>query len=112
MFFVRQKVWLPILTRRIFSFLLSFQIITFVLFVLGNIQEFLDSTQMLLLSIQRFSGIFFICFGMYTILSQIIAGIVEKKFYVLRFIATIAGYILGIGMVVIVFFFLTWTSPL
>lgn len=109
---MRKKIWLPVVIQRTFAFMLSFQLMTFTFFVIGNFQNFLDSTQNLLLAIQKTSGILFILFGLYAILTQFFLWFYERKIRFIRFIITIAGFAVGCVPIVIVYFFLIWTLPI
>jgi hypothetical protein len=111
MFFVRKKVWLPAAIQRIFAFLLSFQLMTFTFFVIGNVQSFLDTTQFLLLRIQKVSGILFLFFGMYTVIAQFFSWYYEKKVLLLRFVLVLIGFAAGIIPIIVVYFFSMWTYP-
>lgn len=106
-----QSFWLGPLLNKIFIFLFVFQLIVFFYFILGNFQNFVDSTQTILLTIQKVSGIFFIFYALYSILMQIISGVTKKGFSTGRFILTIIGFILGTGIVLIVYLFLTLVIP-
>lgn len=112
MYFIRKKIWLPIIINRIFVFLLFFIIMNFCFFLIGNFQSFLDSTQLLLLRLVRTAGIFFIIFGGFTIPGQIFSWFYDKKFKPLLFIITCIGYGIGAGLTVLVYFFLSWLTPL
>jgi hypothetical protein len=106
-----QPFWLGSLVNKIFVLLFVFQVIVFFYFVIGNFQEFVDSTQLTLLRIQKVSGIFFIMYAVYSILMQIFTGAAKRGFSAVRFILTIVGFIVGAGMVIIVYFFLTIVTP-
>ena len=95
---------------RIFTFLLSFQLMTFSFFVIGNYQNFLDSTQFLLLRIQKISGLLFVFFGVYTLIAQFFSWYFDKKVRILRFVFILIGFIVGIIPIVIVYFFSMWTE--
>jgi hypothetical protein len=107
----KQSFWLGTLLNKIFVFLFVFQLIVFFYFIIGNFQNFVDSTQIILLTIQKVSGIFFIIYALYSILLQIISGVMKKGFSTGRFILTIIGFTLGTGIVLIVYLFLTLVIP-
>lgn len=107
-----QSFWLGPLVNKIFVFLFVFQAIVFFYFVVGNFQDFVDSTQILLLKVQKVSGIFFIIYAVYSILVQIVYGAARKGFSLVRFCFTIVGFLVGSGMVIIVYFFLTLVTPI
>jgi len=107
-----QPFWLGPLVNKIFVLLFVFQVIVFFYFVIGNFQEFVDSTQLTLLKIQKVSGIVFIMYAVYSILMQIFTGAARRGFSAVRFILTIVGFIVGAGVVIIVYFFLTIVTPI
>lgn len=111
MFFIRKKIWLPTAIQRLFVFFLSFQLMTFAFFVLGNFQDFLEQTLHFLLQIQKISGIIFLLFGIYALISQFAAWYFEKKIRFARFLLILIGFIAGLIPVGIVYFFLLWTYP-
>ena len=67
------------------------------LFVLGNVQEFMDSTQMLLLSILRVSGLLCALTGVYYTVSLIFWMINRRKFLVGRFVYAVVATTVGAG---------------
>ncbi len=83
--------WLPGVINRftLFTFLLSVMI--FLLYVLGNFQEFTDGTQIMLLSLFRYAGLVFMVTGVYNLLIDGFVIIRKRQWYVTRFIFTIAG---------------------
>jgi hypothetical protein len=50
-------------------------------------------------------------YAVYSILMQIFTGAAKRGFSAVRFILTIVGFIVGAGMVIIVYFFLTIVTP-
>lgn len=110
MFFVRKKIWLFEAIQRIFTFLFSFQLMTFAFFLIGNYQNFLDRTQFFLLKVQKFSGILFLFFGFYTVISQFFSWYFEKKIRAGKFLLLLGEFVIGAVPVVIVYFFSMWTG--
>ncbi len=79
-------IWLPFLLRRTHLFLFWFSLLVFLLFLLGNMQEFLDSTQRLLLSLLGFSSVLSAIIGCYVFIALIVYWIVWKKGQLIRLI--------------------------
>ena len=78
----------------ILLFLLS--AVVFLTFVIGNFQEFLDSTQLILLNIFEILSGMFILLGMYHIIVTITLMIKYKSHYFVRLGIIVAGEIIVI----------------
>ena len=74
----RTELWIPVIIRKItlLSFILGS--LVFVTFIIGNFQEFLDSTQIILLSIFELLAVIFIILDSYHFIFTVF-GIVKKK---------------------------------
>ena len=64
--------WIPELIKKISVFLFLITAVVFLTFVIGNFQEFLDSTQLILLNIFEIISVIFIISGIYHIIFTII----------------------------------------
>ena len=93
--------WIPGIIRKVSILLFLLTTVVFLTFIIGNFQEFLDSTQLILLKIfELFAGIF-IMLGIYNIIIIISVMIRFKSF---EFISL--GITLAAEAVVISFFLL------
>jgi len=81
-----KSIWLPFVLRRMHLFLFWFSLLIFLLFLLGNIQEFLDSTQRLLLTMLGFSSVLCVMIGCYVFIALIVYWIVWKRGQLIRLI--------------------------
>ena len=106
-----EPVWIQTVIFRIFILLFLFQIIVFFFFVLGNFQNFADSTQLLLISVLKLSGIFFILFSVYNLFIQLFSGFTGRSFRAGRFIFSLTGFVIGAALVVLVYFFNAILTP-
>ncbi len=96
-----RTLWLAVVIGRISAFLFTGIAALTGLFFLGNVQEFMDSTQILLLDlIDILSGIFLTTAVIY-ILLLIFDGIRLKRFFFGKLILALSGFLL----VAIVFVF-------
>ncbi len=107
----RDILWIQSIIHKSFLLFFLFQILVFFFFIMGNFQNFADSTQVLLLKIQKVSGVLFILFTLYNIAMQIGAGIAGFRFLPGRFVFTIIGFAVGTALVVLVYFFLARITP-
>jgi len=57
--------WIPVIVKKISVLLFILATVVFSTFIIGNFQEFLDSTQLLLINIFEFIAILFIIVGVY-----------------------------------------------
>lgn len=106
----KREMWLQHIAGRLCIFLFAFNAIAAGLFLLGNAQEFLESTQLLLLRMLKTGSIVFLCTLVYFIVILIVEGIRLGRFrFGLFFLA------LGGGAIVSLVFFLSnfissWTG--
>ena len=70
--------WIPVIVKKMTFLLFILATVVFTTFIIGNFQEFLDLTQLLLLNIFEFIAILFIIVGVYHIFF-LIYGIVQLK---------------------------------
>jgi hypothetical protein len=96
-----RSLWIAIVVGRLSAFLFTAIIALTGLFFLGNVQEFMDSTQILLLDlIDILSGVFLTTAVIY-ILLLIFEAIRQKRFFFGKTILALSGFLL----VAIVFVF-------
>ncbi len=90
------------LLESITGFFFSCSLVVLGLFLLGNYQEFLDQTQMLMLSILRMCGLLCALTGVYYSGSLLLWMIRRRRFLLLRvlyaLIATTSGIVLTLGV--------------
>lgn len=89
-------LWLTELLRRVSVFLLFVSISAMGLYVLGNYQHFLDSTQLLLLRIAGVCSIMLFFSATYFGIMVLVSAFNEKKFYVLSFVFAIISGCFGL----------------
>ncbi len=63
--------WIPGIIKKISVFLFLLTAVVFITFIIGNFQEFLDSTQLILLNIFEIIAVTFIISGIYHIIFTI-----------------------------------------
>ena len=89
-----RSLWLALVVGRLSAFLFTAIIALTGLFFLGNVQEFMDTTQILLLDlIDILSGVFLTTAVIY-ILLLIFEGIRQKRFFFGRLFLVLSGFIL------------------
>ena len=91
-------LWLPGIIKKISILLFILSIMIFMTFVIGNFQEFLDYTQLILLNIFELIAIIFIIVGVYHFIFTIFGIIKLKsgKYFTLAFIIFGEGIIISI----------------
>lgn len=102
-------LWLPIILKRL-SFLVFFlSLILLILFLLGNNQDFLDSTQEMLLSIMEWSFSLLILCTFFYALFLLFFGIIRKKFLIIIYMAfPLVIAVISTALVVLVKFIILW----
>ncbi len=96
------EFWLPGVIKKISLFLFLMTSVIFITFLIGNPQEFLDSTQLLLLRIFEISAAAFIITGVYNIIFTVSSIINRRSYAVLSL-----GIILSGEAIVISFYILS-----
>ena len=89
-----KNTWLFSLLGRLTIFFVLFSIQLLFLYIIGNYQEFLDSSQFFLLKILEIVSLLGGISGTYYIFFLFFVGVIEKKIMILRFILTIISIIL------------------
>lgn len=84
-----RKTWLFSLLGRLTAFLALLSLLILFLYIIGNYQQFLDSSQLLLLKILETVSLFGAISGIYYIFFIFFIGLMEKKVMVLRLVLTI-----------------------
>ena len=89
-----KSIWLQVLVGRTCVFLFLLSIIVAGLFFLGNLQEFLDSTQILLLNMLNVTTLVFLSFAVFFLTILIVEGARRRKLHPVKIVLTIIGIIL------------------
>ena len=92
-------IWLPDVINKITLFMFLMSLLVFLTFMAGNVQGFIDSTQILLLKLFRVTALIFIVTGVYNLLIDIVVIMRNRRVYSLRVVFTVIGEVL-----IIVFF--------
>lgn len=101
-------LWLPSVVGRVCVFLFFFTLATILLFLLGNFQSFLDSTQLFLLHLFDISCVVFVVACLYYIAVLISMAVRQKQVRVFRLVIAIAGAAVFASLYVVVRFLLAW----
>jgi hypothetical protein len=108
MFNELRKTWLFSLLGRLTLFFILFALLVLFLYIIGNYQEFLDSSQLLLLKILEVVSLFGAIIGMYYIFFLFFIALLEKKIFILRFILTFLSIIVSIFLFSGIKFLSSW----
>lgn len=93
--------WLPLVLGRLTVFLFTGILLLTGLFFLGNVQAFLDSTQMLLIEMMDFLSLIFLFVAPSYLIFLLVDGVRQRKFRIMTFLLVI----LAILLVAALFFF-------
>ncbi|RKX73188.1 MAG: hypothetical protein DRP87_19335 [Spirochaetes bacterium] len=99
--------WLPGFISKICIYLFFFNLLVLILFLLGNFQEFLDSTQVLLLEILKISALLFIIFIGYYACMILYFTVRSKRLHFFRLIISLGGFLLGVFLFFLASFILS-----
>ena len=103
-------MWLHKIAGRLCVFLFSVIVITVALFLLGNGQEFLESTQLMLLRILKTGSIVFLCTCTYFVILLVVEAVRLKRFRIGQFLLALGGAAL-VGLVFFMANFISsWTG--
>lgn len=83
--------WIPGIIRKISILLFLITAVVFLIFIIGSFQEFLDSTQLILLNIFEIVAGTFIITGIYHIIIMSVVMIRSKSYKLISLIITITG---------------------
>ena len=104
----RAILWLVIAVGRLSAFIFIGILLLTGLFFLGNVQEFTDNTQILLLKLIDISSEIFLLVAITYILLLIFEALRLKKFFFGRLIAALSGFLLVAIMFVFSNFLNSW----
>jgi hypothetical protein len=102
--------WLHVVVGRVCGFLFSMSAILAALFVMGNTQEFLDSTQVMLLNSLQVVTLLFLIVSVYYIGLLVFLGIRLKRLMTARLVAVFLGVIINVSIFGFINFLETWVS--
>ena len=104
----KEQGWLPVVVGRICGFLFAMSAVLVSLFILGNAQEFLDSTQMMLLEMLQGVTLLFLIVSLYYEALLVILGIRFRTFMTARFVAVLFGILVDGTIFGFINFLRTW----
>ena len=81
---------------------------TFLLFLLGNLQEFLDTTQLLLLRIAGISSFLYVVFGLYSAVIALVQSIRRQRVRFYRSLLNAFGLVVSGGILFLSYFLQSW----
>jgi len=108
MFNELKGTWLFSVLGRLTFFFVIFSLFILSLYIIGNYQEFLDSSQFLLLKMLEIISLFAGISSMYYIFFLLFIALIEKKIMLLRFILTSLSIILSIVLFSGIKFLSSW----
>ena len=87
-------------------------VITFLLFLLGNLQEFLDSTQVFLLRVTGVSTFLYVVCGVYFLGISVVQLIRRGRVGALRVIFIVTGLVISTGILLFTNFLRSWVEQI
>lgn len=103
-----RPLWIQTVVFRVCVFLFMFSLIAFGLFLLGNLQEFLDSTQIMLIRIAGVSAFFFIVCGLYFLGIAVVLAVRGQRVGWYRVLLVVIGIALSTAIVLFSNFLQSW----
>lgn len=103
-------LWIETLFHRIVIFLIFFLIIVLYLYGLGNLQSFLDKTQVLLFRVAEITSLFLIFGAIYYAVISITASIIQKKTRINTILLSLLGLCMGGGVYVLINYLFRWIN--
>ncbi len=100
--------WLPSVVKRINLFLFLEILMMTLLYILGNFQGFLDSTQILILEIFKTGSIIFIISACYQLILIVVSAFIKRKFDIAAFFLSIIGAAVVAALLLLSEFIVTW----
>jgi len=94
--------WIPVVIKKTSILLFILASIVSITFFIGNFQEFLDSTQLLLLNILGFLAILYIIIGFYNIIFTMIGLIKFKSREYINLVLILTGEVFIITIYILV----------
>lgn len=108
-----QELWLPRVTAGLCIFLFFFSLLVLSLFLLGNFQNFLDTTQTLLLRIFETSSLLYVVAALYNVILRIVLAIKKRvRWHTLPAVTTLLGAVFLFASYLAFGFLFAWLRPL
>ncbi|HUX21606.1 MAG TPA: hypothetical protein VMW69_10245 [Spirochaetia bacterium] len=108
-----EQFWLPSVVARICFFLFFFSLLVLSLFLLGNFQNFLDSTQVSLLHIFEGSSLLYVVTTLYYVVLRIVTAIRRcLRWRTLPVIVALVGAVFLFAAYLFFGFLFAWLKPL
>ena len=105
-------LWLGTVLSRISAFLFASIVVLTGFFFMGNLQEFSDGTQVMLLKMMDVFSLIYIIVAPMTLISMVVEGIKLRMFYIGKFVLTIVGIILIAGLYFFTNFLTSWLEKI
>lgn len=107
------RLWLPSAVTRISIFLFFFSLLVLSLFLLGNFQSFLDSTQTMLLHIFESSSLLYVVSVIFFVIMRAVLAVRGfERFRPLSVVLALLGACFLFAVYLGFGFLLTWIAPL
>lgn len=107
-----QELWLPSAAARITLFLFFFSLLVMSLFLLGNFQSFLDSTQTMLLAVFEGASLLYVVAALYWVIVQIVLAIRGvARLNAVSLVLSILGIGFLLGAHLVFGFLIVWLEP-
>jgi len=107
-----QELWLPSAAARITLFLFFFSLLVMSLFLLGNFQSFLDSTQTMLLAVFEGASLLYVVAALYWVIVQIVLAIRGvARLNAVSLVLSILGIGFLLGAHLVFGFLIAWLEP-
>ena len=104
----RKPFWIQTVVARICVLLFSLFVIPFLLFLLGNLQEFLDTTQIMLLRISGAASFFYVVSSLYFLGIAIFLLVRRHRVGWYRIVLVVVGLAMASGVLFFTNFLRSW----
>lgn len=101
-------LWLPSVVGRMCLFLFFLLVVILLLYFLGNFQDFLDSTLIMLLNLFQVASIMYLVSSLYYGGLQIFFAIRQKRIAILSFLLNLGGFLFIAVSFIFVKFLYSW----
>lgn len=106
-------LWLPSAAARITIFLFFFSMLVMSLFLLGNFQSFLDTTQTMLLAIFEGSSLLYVVAALYWVVVRIVLAVRRRRrVNIVGVVLSLLGVAFLLGAYLVFGFLIAWLKPL
>jgi hypothetical protein len=104
----KRSLWLDTVVSRASIVFFSLSVMAFLLFLLGNLQEFLDSTQVMLLQIAGVTSFLYVVAAIYFVGIGIVFRVHRERVGWHRLVLVVAGLIVEVGILLVANFIQSW----